>query len=86
VSTVELHYGFTERPVVPVALETLLGLSPHDTTYFVGHESVVVTDAPGMVSWREHLYAVLYRNATSASHYFDLPPNRTFEIGMQVEL
>ncbi|MCB0997123.1 MAG: potassium transporter Kup [Acidimicrobiales bacterium] len=86
VSTVQLHYGFMEQPNVPRDLAQHAGVEHLDTTYFLGRESVLVTDRPGMAMWREHLYAVLYRNATSAASYFNLPPDRTVEVGMQVEL
>jgi KUP system potassium uptake protein len=39
-----------------------------------------------MARWREHLYALLSRNATSAATYFRLPLDRTIELGLPVEL
>jgi KUP system potassium uptake protein len=36
--------------------------------------------------WREHLFALLSRNATPASSYFGLPPTSTATLGTQVEL
>ncbi|HVM53239.1 MAG TPA: hypothetical protein VM262_08590, partial [Acidimicrobiales bacterium] len=45
-------------------------------TYFLGSESLVVTDRPGMAIWRERLFTVLSRNATGAANYFGLPTDR----------
>jgi KUP system potassium uptake protein len=39
-----------------------------------------------MAMWRERLFSVLHRNATSAADYFNLPRNRTVEIGIPVEI
>jgi KUP system potassium uptake protein len=39
-----------------------------------------------MARWREHLFALMSRNATPAANYFGLPPERTLEIGVAVEL
>ena len=39
-----------------------------------------------MAMWREHLYAFMSRNATSASNYFRLPVEQTVELGLSVEL
>jgi KUP system potassium uptake protein len=85
-----LHFGFMEDPDVPRALAdrvvNKLGLHLDTVTYFVGRESLRVTDRPGMVRWREHLYAVLLRNTTSAARYFNLPLEQTAELGVPVEL
>ncbi len=87
IEAIELHYGFMDRPVVGRDLEVHAGIEREDATYFVGRESVVVADdMPGMARWREHLFAFLRRNATSAAVYFRLPPDRVFEISTPVEL
>jgi len=86
VRMIELHYGFMEEPHVARDLERHLGLDPDHVTYFLGRENVVVTDRPGMAPWRERLFAFLRRNSTGASSYFNLPPERVFEISSQVEL
>jgi KUP system potassium uptake protein len=39
-----------------------------------------------MAIWREHLFASMVRNASSASVFFSLPPNQVIELGAQVEL
>jgi KUP system potassium uptake protein len=87
---VVLHFGFMEDPDVPTALAERvvmkLGTNLETLTYFVGRESLRVTDLPGMARWRERLFAVLSRNATSAATHFRLPADQTVEIGVTVEL
>jgi len=87
---VVLHYGFLDEPDVPRGLTEGSGRRlPVDTrgaTYFLGSESLVVTDRPGMAIWRERLFTVLSRNATGAANYFGLPSDRTITIGSRVEL
>jgi KUP system potassium uptake protein len=83
---INLHYGFAETPDVPAALAQNHDVDPLEALYFIGRESIVVTDRPGMAMWRERLYSVMYRNSTSAGRYFNLPIDRTFEVGKQVEL
>ena len=34
----------------------------------------------------EHLYMLLHRGADSASRFFNLPADRVFEVGTQVEI
>ncbi len=90
VKGIVLHYGFMEEPHVPQGLTegaaSKLGIDPELATYFLGSESLVVTNRPGMAQWREHLFAFMSRNATSAASYFGLPPERTITVGMQIEL
>jgi KUP system potassium uptake protein len=56
------------------------------TSYFLGRETLVPTKRPGMAIWREHLFAWLMRNSTSASQFFNLPANQVIELGAQVEM
>lgn len=39
-----------------------------------------------MALWREHLFAVMNRNARRATKFFHLPSDSVVEIGSQVEL
>lgn len=52
----------------------------------LGRETLRVTDRPGMAQWREHLFVVMLRNATTADAFFKLPPEQTIELGVQVEI
>jgi KUP system potassium uptake protein len=87
---VVLHFGFMEEPNVPRGLTqgraSKLGVDPMLTSSFLGSESLVVTKRPGMAVWREHVFAFMSRNATSAANYFGLPPDQTTTVGMQVEI
>ena len=87
---VQLHYGFMEDPDVPAALATIdqrgLEYDPDDVTYFLGHESIVAGKAPGMHPLAEQLFVLLNRGADSASRFFNLPPEKVFEVGSHVEI
>jgi KUP system potassium uptake protein len=63
-----------------------LELDPMQTTYFLGRETILPSARPGMARWRERLFAFMSRNATQATQFFRLPPNRVVELGMQVEV
>jgi len=87
---ITLRFGFMEDPDVPCVLEQRVvprvGCDLETITYFLGRESLHVTRRAGMVTWRERLFAVMSRNATSAADYFGLPVDQTIEIGVGVEL
>ena len=86
VSRVDLHYGFMEDPDLASDLAGVEGVDLDDATFFLGKETIVATERPGMAVWRERLFAVMGRNATSAADYFHLPPERIFEVGTRVEI
>ncbi len=85
-----LHFGFMEEPDVSHALPALTGLpleeAINSTTFFLGRETVISSSLPGMARWRERLFSFQLRSASSASRFFNLPPNRIFEVGSHVEI
>ena len=85
-----VYYGFMEDPNLPRVMEgvQLNGFTydPNDTTFFLGRETIIATKHTGMALWREKLFALMSRNATSATAYFCLPPNRVVEMGSQIEI
>jgi KUP system potassium uptake protein len=84
------HYGFMEEPNVP---ELLAGapldgalLDMNKTTFFLSRETVLPTRSRSMARWRQWVFAVMTRNAQSASSFYRIPANRVVELGMQVEI
>lgn len=63
-----------------------LGVVGDIGTFFLGKESVVVAAGAGLRHWRERLYAVMHRNASSAARHFRLPLDQVIEVGTPVEL
>lgn len=87
---VTARYGFMQTPHVPRLMKFCrdLGLqfTPEDVTFFLGRETLIPSDKPGMALWREGLFAFMARNAQRAMNFFRIPPDRVVEIGVQVEL
>ena len=85
-----VFYGYMEDPEIPRVLENVKApgflFDPKDTTYFLGRETIMASKRPGMALWREKIFALISRNATSATAYFCLPPDRVVELGSQVEI
>ena len=84
------RYGFMEDPDVPGLLERAkafgLEFKPMETSYFLGRETLIPSQKPGMAKWRTQLFGFMSRNAHRATAYFRIPPNRVVELGSQVEL
>jgi len=84
------RYGFMEEPWVKeiLALGKLQGLKVREmeSTFYLSRETVIASERPGFARWRKHLFALMSRNAQSATAFFRLPPNRVVEMGMQIEI
>ncbi len=82
-------FGFMESPNVPdvlkVAAEAGIKFPGMDTSYFLGRERLVIADNAKMWRWRKKLFALMSRNARSATEFFQIPPNRVVELGAQIE-
>jgi KUP system potassium uptake protein len=88
---VTLQFGFADSPAVPLALKQLLPESlhfnPNKATYFLGRETYGVGKNAGIFDRvRLFLFAVMARNASAATAYFQLPPGRVVELGAHVTL
>ena len=88
--TVMIQYGFMDEPDIPAALAICekdgLDISPLDTTYFLGRETLIPRINSEMAFWREKIYIAMFRNAGSATAYFKIPSNRVVELGTQIVL
>ena len=86
---VTLRFGFAEHIDVPAQLARLrpdLVLDPDAITWFLGREKVEAEKGHGMARWQARLFAYMARNATPATTYFGIPPQRLIEIGARIEL
>jgi KUP system potassium uptake protein len=84
------RHGFAEDSEVPAVLDRLrlegLDIDAEQSTFFLGRDTLLATNRPGMALWRERLFALLSRNARRATHFFRLPPHRVCEMGAEIEL
>ena len=85
-----IRYGFMQDADVPAALakvhECGADFRMMDTSFFLARQTLLPASKPGMMLWREKLFAWMLRNAESAMEFFKLPTNRVVELGSQVEI
>lgn len=87
----DLHLGFKDEPDVPAALRLcqLRGMDfdhIQQASFFLGKETVIPTPAKGMAPWREHYFAWMKQNASSAIEYYKIPSDRVLEIAGRFEI
>ncbi|MEI8352852.1 MAG: KUP/HAK/KT family potassium transporter, partial [bacterium] len=90
ITQITARYGFSENPDLTQLLSNLtiegLDLTPNRVTFFLGRETIIRVPNRDMTTWRKRLFAFLSKNSKDASTFFNIPPNRVIEVGIQVEL
>jgi len=86
-----VSFGFMEPPLLGPALHaaaTKLGIpfDPADTTYYVGHETIVVKDEAKLNRIPEAIFSYMNRNAVHDEKRFGMPLAQVVEIGTQIDI
>ena len=88
---VTARVGFMQSPDVPALVARCAAAghvtaAPMTTTYYLGRQTLLVTGTSRMARWRKSLFSFLSRNSRPPTAFFNLPPNRVVELGLQIEL
>jgi KUP system potassium uptake protein len=83
-------FGFMQSPDVPRLLAKCeaygVVTEPMTTTYYLGRQTLLTSGKIKIAKWRKLLFSFLSRNARPPTSFFNLPPNRVVELGLQIEL
>lgn len=83
-------YGFMDNANIKQIIEILnnkgISIKIEITTFFLGRELLIVKDKVGIYRFRKKLFALLSRNSQRATEFFDIPTDRVFEVGSQIEI
>ncbi len=85
-----IRYGFMEDPDIPGALMSCKRFGESfdlmETTFYLSRETIVPTLTRNMTCLRARLFALMSKNATSATEFFKIPTGRVVELGTQLEI
>ncbi len=86
---ITLRYGFMDQPDVPrdLALDCSGKGSidnPMQVSFFIGRNTLRASASEGLPLWQDHVLLFLQRNASDPTDFFNIPPNRVVELGVQV--
>jgi len=88
-----VYYGFMQTPNIPVAIRLCLdfnlidSIDPENIAYYLSRATLIPVRDLGEMSYaRKRLYTLMARNALRAGDLYQLPPERSMELGIQVEL
>jgi len=83
-----IRYGFMEDPDIPRALERCRRFGESfdlmETTFYLSRETIVPTMRGNIAPLRARLFALMSKNATSATEFFKIPTDRVVELGTQL--
>jgi KUP system potassium uptake protein len=84
-------FGYMEEPLLLPVLQQAarasgIALDPADTTYYVGHETIVVEDEATINRIPEAIFSYLNRNAVHDERQYGMPMDQIVEIGAQVRI
>lgn len=86
---ITLRYGFTEVPNIPADLRLCEGAETRfanamRVSYFIGRSSLRASREEGLPYWQDQILIFLQRNASDPTDFFQIPPDRVVELGVQV--
>jgi KUP system potassium uptake protein len=86
-----VSFGYMEEPLLLPVLHCVaqnlgLPLDSAETTYYVGHETIVVKDETSLNRIPEAIFSYLNRNAVHAEKRYGMPLDQVVEIGAQVNI
>lgn len=85
-----LHFGFMQETDVPAILKKVkecgMEFNMMQTSFFLSRQTLLPSEKPEMMVWREKIFAWMLRNAATAMEFFKLPSNRVVELGSQMEI
>lgn len=89
-SQVKLSYGFVETLNFGNILSLLKGngleINENEFSVFLGRQKLVATNEPTMAIWRKHLFIKMAENAQDVALFFNIPIDKTIEVGVPLEL
>ncbi|HMQ70634.1 MAG TPA: potassium transporter Kup [Ignavibacteria bacterium] len=84
------HYGYMDVTNIQQILEILnskgINIKMDRTTFFLGRETLIPSKYKGFSKLKDKLFILMSSNSQRATEFFNIPPNRVFEVGTQVEL
>jgi KUP system potassium uptake protein len=83
-------YGFMDNANIQQIIEALnkkgIEININKTTFFLGRELLVAKEKYGFIRLRKKLFILLSRNSQRVTEFFNIPNDRVFEVGSQIEI
>jgi KUP system potassium uptake protein len=74
------------QQVIDILNKKGISIKIEKTTFFLGRELLVVKDKAGLTRFRKKLFILLSRNSQRVTEFFNIPTDRVFEVGSQIDI
>jgi KUP system potassium uptake protein len=86
-----VYFGYMEEPhllpvLAAVSRAENVPLDFENATYYIGHETIVASDAGSINRIPEMIFSYLNRNAVHEERRYGMPTEQIVEIGTQIDL
>ena len=86
-----VSFGYMEEPLLMPVLRAVseserIPFDPDDSTYYIGHETIVASDQGNISRIPESIFSYLNRNAVHEERRYGMPTDQIVEIGTQIVL
>jgi KUP system potassium uptake protein len=86
-----VYFGYMEEPHLLPVLRSVakaedIPIDFENTTYYIGHETIVESDAGSINRIPEMVFSYLNRNAVHEERHYGMPTDQIVEIGTQIDL
>jgi KUP system potassium uptake protein len=86
-----VSFGYMEEPHLLPVLRAIadseqIPLDLENATYYIGHETIVASDAGTLNRIPEMIFSYLNRNAVHEERRYGMPTDQIVEIGTQIDL
>jgi KUP system potassium uptake protein len=87
---VVVNHGFKDPADVTKIVRKLnekgLSINLEKTSFFLGRETLMLEEKLSFKNWKKKMFIAMYSNAESATKYFNIPPDKVMEVGIQFKL
>ncbi len=86
-----VNFGYMEEPLLVPVLRAVadaerIPFDPENTTYYIGHETIVASNEGSISRIPEAIFSYLNRNAVHEERRYGMPAEQIVEIGTQIDL
>ncbi|AIL65030.1 potassium transport protein Kup [Rickettsiales bacterium Ac37b] len=84
-----VNYGFSEVPNIDKILQTIeekIKISLQEASFYLSKGIPVASKTSHLKIWQKIIFIFLFKNASSAVDFYNLPSNRVVELGFRFEI
>jgi len=83
-------YGFMDnadiQEIIAILNKKGILVRIEKSTFFLGRELIMVKEKSGLIRFRKKIFTLLSKNSQRVTEFFNIPNDRVFEVGSQIQI